>query len=278
MSGRLRRRFAALGEQHRCALVPFITAGDPSPQATCDLMHALVEGGADVLELGVPFSDPMADGPVIQRANQRALAAGMTLPRVLEIVEGFRRDDAETPIVLMGYLNPFEQYGYQAFADTAARVGVDGVITVDLPAEADAELGGALRAAGVDPVYLLAPTSPPARVRRALERATGFIYYVSVKGVTGSAALDTATLERAVRAVRAQGGLPVGVGFGIRDGASAGRIARFADAVIVGSVLVAEVERAAEEGHPPEWLQGRLRELAAELRGGIDQARKETAE
>ena len=278
MSGRLQRRFAALGEQGRCALVPFITAGDPSPDATCGLMHALVEGGADMLELGVPFSDPMADGPVIQRANERALAAGTTLPRVFEIVEAFRRDDAETPIVLMGYLNPVEQYGYRTFADTAARVGVDGVITVDLPAEADAELGGALRAAGVDPVYLLAPTSTPARIRRALERATGFIYYVSIKGVTGSAALDTASLERAVLAVREQGKLPVGVGFGIRDGASAGRIAGFADAVIVGSVLVAAVEQAAQQGQSADWLHGRLRELAAELRAGLDQARKETVE
>jgi len=192
---RIAATFAALGEQGRRALVPFVTAGDPQPSVTVPLMHALVGAGANILELGVPFSDPMADGPVIQRASERALAAGMSLERVLAIVTEFRRDDSLTPVVLMGYLNPFEVAGYEKFAAAAAAAGVDGILTVDLPPEEADDFRAALRSHDIDLIFLLAPNSSEERIKRICAQASGFVYYVSLKGVTGAGHLDAAEVE-----------------------------------------------------------------------------------
>jgi tryptophan synthase alpha chain len=234
--------FAALRGQGRTALVPFITAGDPHPDATVRLMHAMVEAGADLIELGVPFSDPMADGPVIQRASERALAHGIALHDVIDMVRRFRERDGDTPVVLMGYLNPIEAMGYEVFADRAATAGVDGVLTVDSPPEEGGEFLPALRSHGLDPIYLLAPTSHRARIERITAAASGFVYYVSLKGVTGAANLSIHSVEAKVADIRACTNLPVGVGFGIKDADTAGAMSRFADAVVVGSALVSRIE------------------------------------
>jgi len=239
---RIAATFAALAEKGRRALVPFVTAGDPQPSVTVPLMHALVGAGANVLELGVPFSDPMADGPVIQRASERALARGMTLARVVEMVADFRRDDATTPVVLMGYLNPFEVAGYEQFAAAAADAGVDGILTVDLPPEEADGFRAALRARDIDLIFLLAPTSDEERIARVCAQASGFVYYVSLKGVTGAAHLDVADVQDRVRRIKAHTDLPVAVGFGIRDGESAARVAEVSDAVVVGSALINQME------------------------------------
>lgn len=231
--------FARLGKDGAKALVPYLMAGDPSPGDTVPLMHALAEAGADIIELGVPFTDPMADGPVIQAASERALAAGMNLPKVLEMMHEFRRNDARTPVVLMGYQNPIEAMGVARFAEAAAAAGVDGVLTVDLPPEEAGELLAALRAPhSPAPIFLLSPTTPPERIRRIVSVARGFVYYVSLKGVTGSDRLNPADIAPKVAAIRRLTDLPVGVGFGIRDGETAARIAQVADAVVVGSALV----------------------------------------
>jgi tryptophan synthase alpha chain len=239
---RIEKTFADLRGAGRRALVPFVTAGDPAPSVTVPLMHALVAAGANVLELGVPFSDPMADGPVIQRASERALAQGMTLKRVLAMVAEFRRDDGDTPVVLMGYLNPFEVAGYEEFANAAAQAGVDGVLTVDLPPEEAEAFRGALRARDIDLIFLLAPNSDDERIARICAQASGFVYYVSLKGVTGAGHLDVADVENRVRRIKALTDLPVGVGFGIRDGESAARVAAVSDAVVVGSALINKME------------------------------------
>jgi tryptophan synthase alpha chain len=264
---RIAERFEALRGAGRKALVPYITAGDPRPEESVPLMHALVEAGADLIELGVPFSDPMADGPVIQRASERALAHSVTLDDVLGMVAAFRERDADTPVVLMGYLNPIEVMGYAAFARRASEAGVDGAITVDLPPEEGAELVAALGDAGLDPIFLLSPTTTPARMDRIAASASGFVYYVSVKGVTGAASLDVAQVAEKVAEVRRHFSLPVGVGFGIKDPESAGRVARVADAVIVGSALVSRIEALAERG---EAVREPLARFLAELRQGID--------
>lgn len=235
---RIADTFERLRAEGRKALIPFLTAGDPNPGATVPLLHSVVAAGADILELGVPFSDPMAEGPVIQAACERALVHGTSLTRVLEMAKEFRRTDARTPIVLMGYLNPIEVMGYERFAETAAAAGVDGVITVDLPPEEGEDFNSALRAHGVDPILLVAPTTPEARIRRIADAASGFIYYVSLKGVTGAASLDVASVAERVGAIRAVTELPVCVGFGIRDAASAAAVAAVADAVVVGSAAV----------------------------------------
>ncbi|MDX1434931.1 MAG: tryptophan synthase subunit alpha [Gammaproteobacteria bacterium] len=240
---RLAPTFARLAAAGRRGLVTFVTAGDPEPDVTVDVMRALVDAGADVIELGVPFSDPMADGPVIQRASERALARGMSLRRVLDMVAEFRRSDAGTPVVLMGYLNPFEVAGYEAFAAAAAEAGADGVITVDLPPEEANGLRDAVRARDMDLVFLLAPTSNDERIRRICAQASGFVYYVSLKGVTGAGNLDVGAVQDKVRHIKAFTELPVAVGFGIRDAESAARIASVSDAVVIGSALVLEMER-----------------------------------
>ena len=266
---RIADRFASLEVRKRTALIPFVTAGDPSPDATVPVMHAMVEAGADVLELGVPFSDPMADGPVIQRASERALAAGMNFAKVLDIVREFRSGDAETPVVLMGYLNPLEAAGYARAAERAAAAGVDGFITVDLPPEEAGELVREVRANGMDPVFLVSPTSSDERIARICGEASGFVYYVSLKGVTGAATLDVGEVAERMARIRRVTDLPVGVGFGIRDGASAARVARVSDAVVVGTAVVARVE---ENAGTPEALPGILGAFIGELRSAMDAA------
>lgn len=240
---RIQSIFASLAAGGRKALIPFITAGDPDPELTLPLMRALVAGGADIIELGVPFSDPMADGPTIQRASERALAKGMSLRKVLALVRQFRDEGNETPVVLMGYANPVEAMGIEAFTRAAAEAGVDGVLIVDYPPEECADFAGRVKAAGMDPVFLLAPTSTEQRIADVAQVGSGYIYYVSLKGVTGAGHLDLADVTRRIPAIRARVGMPVGVGFGIRDAESARRVAEVADAVVIGSRIIEEIEQ-----------------------------------
>jgi tryptophan synthase alpha chain len=239
---RIDQTFIALKAQNKKALIPFITAGDPSPVLTVPLMHKLVEAGADILELGVPFSDPMADGPTIQRASERALKHGVGLRDVLALVVEFRKTNPTTPVVLMGYANPIEAMGYEQFALAAGSAGVDGVLTVDYPPEECAGLAAALQQQGIDMIFLLSPTTPDKRFALVAKLARGFIYYVSLKGVTGSANLDLQEVSRKIPVIQAAASLPVGVGFGIRDGETARAVAQFADAVVIGSRIVQEIE------------------------------------
>lgn len=265
---RLAERFGVLRQEGRAALIPYITAGDPAPDVTVPLLHALVSAGADVLELGVPFSEPMADGPVIQAAHERAVTGGTGLRRVLEIVREFRRTDQTTPVVLMGYMNPVEVMGWEVFAAAAADAGVDGVLTVDMPPE-EAETA-ALRHNGLDPVFLVAPNSSDERIRQICEAASGFVYYVSLKGVTGSESLDTQTLAAQVERIRGATELPVGVGFGIRTPELAAQVAGVADAVVVGSALVRLI---AEKGADREELLRAASRLVQDMRRAMDGAR-----
>ncbi len=260
-------RFASLQDRRRTALIPFVTAGDPHPSTTVPLMHAMVAAGADLIELGVPFSDPIADGPVIQRATERALARGVSLANVLSIVRAFRAQDPNTPVVLMGYLNPIEVMGYERFAVAAQAAGVDGALVVDIPPEEGAELVAALRRRGLDLAYLLAPTSTPERIRRIGEVASGFVYYVAVKGVTGAGHLDLGAVAARVSAIKSAISLPVGVGFGIKDVTTAAQVAAVADAVIVGSAIVSRIE-ALEQS--PEAIPGAIAEFLVDLRTAID--------
>ena len=264
---RIARRFQDLRRAGRKALIPYITAGDPRPELTVPMLHALVEAGADILELGVPFSDPMADGPVIQKACERALAQGMSLRQVLELARDFRRADRETPLVLMGYLNPIESMGHAAFVTAARDAGVDGVLTVDLPPEEAGEMAGLLDKAGIAPIFLLAPTSSIERVRQTAKLARGYLYYVSLKGVTGSAALDVADVAAKLAAIRACTDLPLGVGFGIKDPPTAAAIAEVADAVVVGSTLVARMGELADD---PERMRREVAALLAAMRHAMD--------
>ncbi len=270
---RIAGTFAKLRAANRRALIPFITAGDPSKEVTVPLMHALVKAGADIVELGVPFSDPMADGPVIQRASERALEGGTNLTRVLTMVREFRKQNAETPVVLMGYLNPFEIAGYQAFAKAAAEAGVDGVLTVDLPPEEAEEFLAAVKGHDLDLIFLLAPTSDEARIRRICDTASGFVYYVSLKGVTGASHLDVASVAEKVNEIKRFTDLPVGVGFGISDGRTAAEIAAVSDAVVVGSVLVKTIESVLDR---PKEIPQALAAVLAEMRKAMD-ARAATA-
>ncbi len=266
---RLATRFDELRKGGRKALIPFITAGDPHRSVTVPLMHALVAAGADVIELGVPFSDPMADGPVIQRASERALLHHTSLRDVLDMVQAFRAQDGATPVVLMGYLNPIEVMGYQAFAAAAADAGVDGVLTVDLPPDEGHDLLVALRAVDLDPIYLIAPTSGPDRIAKICSAASGFVYYVSLKGVTGAAHLDVAPVAAKLAEIRKRTTLPVGVGFGIKDAETAARVARIADAVIVGSALVSRIEDLADR---PDEIGPALGALLGGMRRAMDAA------
>lgn len=266
---RLSGVFAALKRDRRTALVPYITAGDPDRQASVLLMRKLVQAGADILELGVPFSDPAADGPVIQQACERALAAGTTLADVLTVVREFRADDSETPIVLMGYLNPMHAFGIERFVSEAAAAGVDGILTVDMPPEEAEPLAGLLRANHLDPIFLLAPTTTGSRIRQVCEAASGFVYYVSLKGVTGTASLDVAAVAERLAAIRAQTPLPVGVGFGVRDAETAARLAPLADAVIVGSAIVSRI---AAQRDDRERMLSDVGEFVAGLRKAMDAA------
>src|SRR5512132_138801 len=226
----------------RTVLIPYVTAGDPSLAATADIVDALVGAGADIIELGVPFSDPMADGPVIQRAGERALAQHVGLADVLDLVAAFRRRDVQTPIVLMGYANPVEAMGVTAFADRAREAGVDGVIIVDYPPEEATEFAALLREHAIAPIFLIAPTTPDARIERIAELARGYVYYVSLKGVTGAGHLDTRDVARKLDQIRRHVALPVGVGFGIRDAESALALAAHADAIVIGSRIIVEIE------------------------------------
>ena len=239
---RISATFARLVIEKKTALIPYVMAGDPSPLTTVPLMHALVESGADAIELGVPFSDPMADGPVIQRAAERALKFGGGLNDVLGYVSKFRETNQTTPVVLMGYANPIERMGMPLFAERAKAVGVDGVLVVDYPPEESQALLEAMDAAGIDIIYLLSPTSTAERIKLVCETARGYIYYVSLKGVTGAGNIDTRDVQAMIALIKAQTQLPVGVGFGIRDGETARRIAGFADAVVIGSRIIQEME------------------------------------
>jgi tryptophan synthase alpha chain len=259
--------FERLKARQRVALIPFVTAGDPQPTVTVPLMHAMVEAGADLIELGVPFSDPMADGPVIQRSSERALSHKVSLHDVLAMVGEFRKQNRETPVVLMGYLNPVEVMGYPTFAAAAAEAGVDGVLTVDLPPEEAEGLLPVLRERGIDPIFLLAPTSTEERIRRICNAASGFVYYVSVKGITGASHLAIDEVSEKVAAIRKVTELPVGVGFGIKDEDSARAVARISDAVIVGSAIVNRMEKLADR---PDAIGAEVGGFLASLRRAID--------
>lgn len=248
---RIAQTFARLATEGRAALIPYIAAGDPTPAATVPLMHALVAAGADVVELGVPFSDPMADGPTIQRAAERAIAQGVGLSRVLELVRDFRNSDQTTPVVLMGYANPIERMGQAAFAQRAQAAGVDGVLVVDYPPEEVDVFSGQLAEHGMSPIFLLAPTSTDDRIAAIARIARGYVYYVSLKGVTGAATIDTTDVARRVEAIRKHVKIPVGVGFGIRDSESARQVAQVADAVVIGSKLIDTIDQAVQ-GVAPE--------------------------
>ena len=262
---RIESAFSLLRASGRKALIPFITAGDPAPELTVPLMHTLVRAGANIIELGVPFSDPMADGPTIQRASERALAKGVSLRQVLTMVAAFRADDGETPVVLMGYANPIEALGVESFASAASAAGVDGVLVVDYPPEEAAEFARTLRRYALDPIFLLAPTSSEQRMAQVGVLASGYIYYVSVKGVTGSMALDVANVAARLPTIRTHTRVPVGVGFGIRDPATAAAVAEVADAVVVGSRIIEEIEAS-----PAEAVCARVGSLVASLRRAMD--------
>ena len=241
---RLADTFARLRQQGRKALIPFVTAGDPSLAATVPVMEVLAAAGADIIELGVPFSDPMADGPVIQRSSERAIARGAGLTFALDSVRQFRRSDARTPVVLMGYLNPVEIRGAEVFARQAADAGVDGVLLVDLPPEESAALRSALQGHGIDLILLASPTTDAARMQHLCAQAAGYVYYVSFAGVTGADRLDAAAAQAPLQALRAATAVPVVAGFGIKDAAGAAAMARDADGVVVGSALVQRLHEA----------------------------------
>ncbi|MBI2779322.1 MAG: tryptophan synthase subunit alpha [Gammaproteobacteria bacterium] len=264
---RIKSCFDALRRDKRKALIPYVTAGDPQPDVTVSLMHAMVEAGADIIELGVPFSDPMADGPVIQAACERALKHHVSLRNVLGMVREFRTRNGHTPVVLMGYLNPVEVMGYAEFARAADEAGVDGVLTVDLPPEEAEALVTELRTRHLDTIFLLAPTSSAERIARICAMASGFVYYVSLKGVTGVASIDVSTVATKLQQIRALTDLPIGVGFGIKDAASAAQVAAVADAVVVGSTLVKKVGEFAGQ---PEKIEKEVVSLLAEMRRAID--------
>ena len=266
---RIASTLQALKEQGRKALIPYIAAGDPSATSTVQIMQALADGGADIIELGVPFSDPMADGPVIAQASERALARGIGLTQVLGYVRAFRAGNASTPVVLMGYANPVERYdqkrGAGAFIRDAAAAGVDGLLIVDYPPEECEVFGADLKAAGLDLIFLLAPTSTEARIREVGRIATGYVYYVSLKGVTGAGHLDTEAVAQAVPRIRAHVKVPVGVGFGIRDAATAQAVGRVSDAVVIGSKLVQILHE-----QPPETAAAAGKAFMAEIRAALD--------
>ncbi len=266
---RIQSVMAALKAQGRKALIPYVTAGYPYADITPELMHGMVAGGADVIELGVPFSDPSADGPVIQKAGDRALAFGIGLVQVLEMVREFRKKDDKTPVVLMGYANPIEAYelkrGANAFVNEAAKVGVDGMLIVDYPPEECVDFAARLRAQNLDLIFLLAPTSTPERMAQVAKVASGYVYYVSLKGVTGAGTLDIGAVEQMLPRIREHVSVPVGVGFGIRDAATAKAIGRVADAVVIGSKIIQLIEN-----EPREQVVPVVRSFLADIRRALD--------
>lgn len=269
---RIATTFDELRRNGRKALIPFITAGDPHPSRTVSLMHALVAGGADVIELGVPFSDPMADGPVIQRASERALRHHVSLEDVLGHVAEFRRSDQQTPVVLMGYANPIEAMGMERFAQRAQQAQVDGMLVVDYPPEEAKELVALLDARAMDTIFLLAPTTTEARLRTVAALGRGYLYYVSLRGVTGASHIDLADVKSRIERIRKFTRLPIGVGFGIRDAETAHRIAAIADAVVIGSRLVQEIENS-----PDGELEQRLTAFLSGVRRAMDEAQVKSA-
>ena len=264
---RISQKFAELGQQK--ALIPFITAGDPHPDFTVALMHQLVSSGASIIELGVPFSDPMADGPVIQAADERALVHHVSLKDVMSMVREFRQTDNVTPVVLMGYLNPIEIMGYQQFAEQAAAAGVDGVLVVDMPPEEGEEFTELMKQHEINTIFLISPTTDEERIRKINNLASGYLYYVSLKGVTGANTLDVDSVEEKLQQIRSISDLPVGVGFGIKDGKTAQAVAKIADAVVVGSALV---NRIAENQHDQQAMNQQSAELMHEMRSMMDEA------
>jgi tryptophan synthase alpha chain len=265
MMSRIADRFAALRRDGRKGLIPYIAAGDPSPQLTVPLMQALARAGADVIELGVPFSDPMADGPVIQRAAERAIAQGVGLRHTLRMVEEFRREDGSTPVVLMGYANPIERLGRDEFARRAAAAGVDGVLVVDYPPEECEDFARSMRAQGLDAIFLLAPTSTDQRVERIARAASGYLYYVSLKGITGAGHLDVASVAARLPFIKSHAQVPVGVGFGIKDAAGACALAEVADAVVIGSRIIQIIESA-----PADRVVAEVHDWVAGIRQALD--------
>ena len=263
---RIAKVFAALKKQNRKALIPFITAGDPSPQITVQLMHQLVQSGANIIELGVPFSDPMADGPTIQRSSERALKHHVSLNGVLDMVSEFRKTDTNTPVVLMGYANPVEAMGFAVFAAKAKDCGVDGVLIVDYPPEESTEWVQCLEQHEIDAIFLLSPTTPQERIPQVAKMAKGYVYYVSLKGVTGASHLDLRDVGAMLTQLREHIALPIGVGFGIRDGATARAVAGLADAVVVGSRIIEEIEKSSEAE-----LLSNVGSLVSTLRKAIDE-------
>jgi tryptophan synthase alpha chain len=262
---RIQSCFESLARARRKALIPYITAGDPHPSLTVPLMRGLVEAGADILELGVPFSDPMADGPVIQRAGERALKHGVGLPDVLRLVQHFRQGDANTPIVLMGYANPIEAMGVENFIGAAKTAGVDGVIVVDYPPEECGDFSALARKNGIAPIFLLAPTSTDARIEQVARIGSGYLYYVSLRGITGAANIDLGDVAARIPKIRAATRLPIGVGFGIRDADSARRIAASADAVVIGSRIIQEIESGC-----PDSAVSRVKAFLKPIREALD--------
>lgn len=263
---RIQKIFAALQSQKKKALITFITAGDPAPELTVPLLHALVDSGADILELGVPFSDPMAEGPVIQRANERALKFNVGMRDVLDYVREFRKDNQHTPVVLMGYANPIERMGVERFVSEAKAAGVDGAIVVDYPPEEATELARMLKAQDMDLIFLLAPTSTEERIRQVGQISSGFSYYVSLRGVTGAGHIDLVEVASRLAAIRAHVKLPIGVGFGIRDGATAKAVASVSDAVVIGSRIIEELERTPKEQAVPA-----VKAFLSSIRKAIDE-------
>jgi tryptophan synthase alpha chain len=270
---RIDQRFAELRAASRAGLIPFVTAGDPDPASTVAVMHALVKAGADIVELGVPFSDPMADGPVIQRASERALARGVGLNSVLEMVAAFRRDDARTPVVLMGYLNPIERIGIEAFARKAAAAGVDGALIVDCPVEEAHEFSPALEAAGLHQIFLAAPTTTDERLAKMAQSARGFLYYVSFAGITGADRLATASVRERVVKIKGQSSIPVAVGFGVKSPEQAVELAAHADAIVIGSALVERLAEAKDAAAAARIAT----EFLAPIRAALDRATMQSA-
>ncbi|MCB1705365.1 MAG: tryptophan synthase subunit alpha [Halioglobus sp.] len=269
---RIAGRFRKLAEEGRTALIPYVVAGDPGQSHTVPLLHKLVESGADILELGVPFSDPMAEGPVIQLAHERALANGTTLSCALDMVREFRATDTTTPVLLMGYANPVMHMGFARFADAAAAAGLDALLTVDIPPEEVGAINSELQRVGIDNILLVAPTTPEERIARIASSASGFIYYVSLKGVTGAGHLDTTEVAARLATIRRHSDLPVAVGFGIKDAVSAKAVAETADGVVVGSALVSAMAQVIEQGGTPDAAIAAAAGLLGDIRGGIDGA------
>ena len=262
---RIQGRFEALAKAKRKALIPYIMAGDPHPSLTLPLMHGLVEAGADIIEFGVPFSDPMADGPVVQRSGERALKHGVGLSKVLGMVKDFRKSDTATPVVLMGYANPIEAMGIEKFAPAAKAAGIDGVIVVDYPPQECVEFSALMKRNDIDPIFLLAPTSTKKRIDEVARSGSGYLYYVSLRGVTGAANIDLSDVAAHIPQIRKATRLPIGVGFGIRDAESARRVAQTADAVVIGSRIIQEIENGR-----PEDVVARVKNFLKPIREALD--------